>query len=643
MTASGKSCKASTVLKTPGNRLDGAVLRAGLLLAVAMAPVPGLADELFIDQVRYVITDTSSPPGEQADWQPYQVGQALGFVEDYVWLRLRFPAPAEMPDDPWLLIRPVHLDEIAIYRHEGSFKPRLIVGDRQPTAGGIVPSSYALTLTNAEIANGLLIRFDSHNLMQPHLKVRAQAALHEESTAFYLLVSVAIAATLFYLLWAVSAMISSPTPLVAAFIARLSLYLLTLLIHTGLTRPLFGEAAIVTQDFAHNLTALTYITFAQIFDYMLLREVGRRWATRLFASVVIVSFAVKILAFGLNNIALALQVNNASALATLVLALTLIPVCRSSNTATYDIKRATLAIYFLLQALPLALLFAGTLIEIAWFDRLLEFSFANYAVLPGAYIAWILFRRQHAIVQQRNTLVEQSRLLRARSKEQRQRRKEMGELLEMLSHEVRTPLATLRLAHHMDALDSETVGRATQAIDHALRQADRVEELDRGRLQVRPQPVELGALVDALADERGVDLKREGGPAIAQVDPELLRVVLSNLISNAGKYGLPSHPVMVSIEQGAGAVTLRVYNRVEPGTEPDARKAFDKYYRAESASGQSGTGLGLYIVGQLSERMGIEAELSTRRGRVSVILSLPSPASDGSKQSEEDHDAHRNC
>ncbi|WP_159299620.1 ATP-binding protein [Spiribacter sp. SSL99] len=641
MTAESRSNDVSAGVIAPFRRLDDGVIGVMVVLAIMLMPVAALADDPAIDPTEYLITKAPAIPGERADWQPYQIGQTLGFVEGSVWMRLGFAAPGAMPDNPWLLIRPVHLDHITIYRDTATPTPRLIAGDRQPTAGGIVPSTYALALTDADIAEGLLIRFNSHNLMQPHLKVRSQTALQGEGTAFYLLISIAIAATLFYLLWAATAMIASPTPLVAAFIARLSLYLLTLLIHTGLTRPFFGEGAILTQDLAHNATALTYITVAQVFDLMLLREIGGRWATRLFAGVIAVSALSKLLAFGLGAVPLALQINNASALATLVLALVLTPFCRPSGRAVYVINRGTLAIYFLLQAFPLALLFAGTLIESAWFARLLEFSFINYAVLPGAYIAWILFRRQQVIIRQRNTLAERSRLLQARSKEQSLRRKEMGELLEMLSHEVRTPLATLRLAHHMDALDGATVGRATQAIDHALRQADRVEELERGRLQVRPQPLELGALVDALGEERGVHLEREGQPTIVQADPELLRVVLSNLISNAGKYGLPPHPVMVSIEQSAEVVTLRLSNRVERGTEPDSSRAFEKYYRAERASGQSGTGLGLYIVRQLSERMGIDVELVAGDGCVSVILTLPSPASENRRQPEEDHDRHR--
>ncbi len=638
MTAKSRRPDVSARAIARARHRNGFVVGVTLLLASMLTPMAALADDRAIAQAQYLITDTPSTPGEQADWQGYQTGQALGFVEGFVWMKLRF-APAEaMPDNPWLLIRPVHLDHITIYRDAATATPRLIAGDRRPTAGGIVPSTYALALTRADIEQGLLIRFNSHNLMQPHFTVRSQQALQAAGTAFYLLVSVAIAATLFYLLWAATAMIASPTPLIAAFIARLSLYLLTLLIHTGLTRPLFGEGAMLSQDLAHNTTALAYITVAQIFDFMLLRELGGRWPSRLFLGVVAVSALAKLLAFGLGNVALALQINNASALATLLLALVLIPLCRPSPRAVYVINRATLAVYFLLQAIPLGLLFVGTLIESAWFSRLLEFSFINYAILPGAYIAWILFRRQQTIIRQRNTLAERSRLLQARSKEQSLRRQEMGQLLEMLSHEIRTPLATLRLAHHMDELDSETIGRATQTIDHALRQADRVEELEHGRLQIRRQPIELAALVADLAEERAVDLERRGESALVEADPELLRVVLSNLIANAGKYGLAGHPVAVSIDRGNEAATLQIANRVTTGTEPDPDRAFEKYYRADSASGQSGTGLGLYIVRALSERMGIDVRLVSGDGQVAVILTLPLAASE---ESEEDHDRHR--
>ena len=608
-----------------------------MLLTSAVVANNVTANDGRIERVDYLIADGAGFPDKLAQWQSFAMGDGLGFVDRTVWLRLEFSSSVLNDENLWLLIRPIHLDHISVYRNSPTPIQRVELGDRTSAGKGALASGWTLPLNADDLKEGLLIGLESHNLMYPIIEVHSQSALIDQSMIFFAALSVAVAATLLYLLWAGVTWISAPTPLLAAFIARLIFYLLTLFVHSGLSIPFFGSDALVTQDLAHNTTALTYITLAQLFDFMLLREIGGRWAQRLFLGALVISSLLKFGALGLGEVSWSLQINNIAALTTLLLGLGGALFTRVPKISVYQVSSRMVAIYFLLQAIPLAAIMASGLIPLSRAE-LLEWGFFNFAIFPGAFVTWILFRRQQSISRQRQTLATRSRLLQARSESETARREEMEALLQMLSHEVRTPLATLRMAQHVDQLNAETVERAVSAIDHALVQVDRVDEIERGGLQIKRQVIVLDELIDEVSAEVGADLKFLGQPALVQADSQLLRVMVLNLVSNAEKYRSRDQPIEAWVEYRPGVAVLSVRNPLIAGCEPDPRLVFEKYHRGAGARGKPGTGLGLYLVGELAERMDMQVEARVEDGQFTVVLTMPVP---GSSEPEEGGDADR--
>lgn len=574
--------------------------------------------------VEYWVADAGEtlPPAE-AQWRAFSIGQSLGFQSQPVWLRIQFNQP-DLPEHPWLLIRPVHLDSIRVLSARNPDELLLEAGDRVTRSGSIIPYAYTLPVERSMLVGGLLMRFESDNVMQPMVSIQSRAGLHNQGVFFYILFSVAFAVTLLYLLWAATAIMTSYSPLIVAFMVRMSLYLVTLVVHMGLTRPLASGEGLLSQDLWHNTTALLYITAAQVFDYMLLRELGTRWVARIFAAFVGIFTLAKAAAWGLVDVSLALQLNNASALGALLLALMTVPWIRRRNTSIYSITPRAVMTYFLLQAAPLSLVFIGAQHESAAFAQFLSVAFMAAAVVPGGYITYLLFRRQRSLLEERSRLAIRAEALQVRSDEERARRKEIGQLLEMLSHEIRTPLATLRMAHRLNELDVEVISRATDAIGHALGQADRVDELERGRLRVRKMRFDLRALMGDIIEARRLTPRISGNHVLVAADPDLTRVVLTNLLENAEKYGARGEPIHARFFcEPSGRVVLRIDNAVVEGEEPDPQQVFTKYFRGEAASGQSGTGLGLYIARVLADRMSLSLEMNVSAGRVSVALGFP--------------------
>lgn len=223
-------------------------------------------------------------------------------------------------------------------------------------------------------------------------------------------------------------------------------------------------------------------------------------------------------------------------------------------------------------------------------------------------------------------------------------RQALKDLTSMLAHDLRSATAVVSgfsemlLASWHTLSDDErdqhlrrihTASRAMQVLlDNSLTAAT----LDAGQLQAQPQEVAVGAVLchvlETLAlDPDQVDTSR-AGPVTAWADPVQLHQILSNLVSNARKYG--SGRVYFRSWADSSQVHLSVEDD-GPGVEPEfVPHLFDRFSRsAGSRSGaQRGTGLGLSIVRALVEMNGGTVEYSpSESGGARFTLCLPASAS----------------
>jgi signal transduction histidine kinase len=210
------------------------------------------------------------------------------------------------------------------------------------------------------------------------------------------------------------------------------------------------------------------------------------------------------------------------------------------------------------------------------------------------------------------------------------------ELLANVSHELRSPLARIRVA-------LELLPRAGD-VDRRLRDVERdIAELDRliedvltsARLEARslpttPAPLDARALLDELAERARHDpltadreVRSEPGPPVAlTADAALLRRALWNLVENAAKYGAP--PIVLSAARDGDRVVLAVTDAGE-GIDPAEReKVFAPFYRGGVAGRSGGVGLGLTLARRIAEVHGgtIAIESVEPRG-CRVVLSIP--------------------
>ena len=183
--------------------------------------------------------------------------------------------------------------------------------------------------------------------------------------------------------------------------------------------------------------------------------------------------------------------------------------------------------------------------------------------------------------------------------------------LSIAAHELKTPMTTTRAAaqllkrsfrsRDLDATQSRSLDLVDEQIDKLAQLVTRLLEtvqIQNSRFTVIKQRADVAALVRAQVDHFAVPPGRTitlSAPEslVANVDPLRLEQVLTNLLSNALKFGPDGEPVAVTLEPGGSEFRLSVFDR-GPGVPEDGRaQLFERFFQANPD--RSGMGLGLFI------------------------------------------------
>jgi signal transduction histidine kinase len=188
-------------------------------------------------------------------------------------------------------------------------------------------------------------------------------------------------------------------------------------------------------------------------------------------------------------------------------------------------------------------------------------------------------------------------------------------LLASASHELRSPLARLRVAAELAAERGQAELGAAMARDVA-RLDEGVEELlvasRLGLLEATGghEDVDLLALAAEEAARAGGEAR--GAPVALRGDPRSLRHLLRNLLENARRHA-PGAPVEIEVGRDAADALVRVLDR-GPGLAPDEReRVFEPFVRGDGASAH-GAGLGLALVRLIARHHGGDVRWLPREG-----------------------------
>jgi PAS domain S-box-containing protein len=220
------------------------------------------------------------------------------------------------------------------------------------------------------------------------------------------------------------------------------------------------------------------------------------------------------------------------------------------------------------------------------------------------------------------------------------------DFVSFVTHQLRTPLAGIKWMLELAAQAPDVPAEAGSYVDDARTAAERliglvndlldISRLESGKLTVALQPTSLGALTRSSVDDLGPLIREkslrltlvgvEDAPLVT-AEPQLLRQVIVNLTSNALKYTPSGGDISIRIERDADRRARWTITDSGIGIPKSALgRLFEKFYRADNVHTveTEGTGLGLYLVRLIIERLAGEVWCESEEGRGSMfIFTLP--------------------
>jgi signal transduction histidine kinase len=222
-----------------------------------------------------------------------------------------------------------------------------------------------------------------------------------------------------------------------------------------------------------------------------------------------------------------------------------------------------------------------------------------------------------------------------------------AEALGFITHELRTPLASIQgfaqLMMHAPgspacATAPETIYRESNRLLALINSYLDVLRLDAGAKPLRHDILDIGEMVESvfdilrpLASDAGMALVTQNQPPVVTVaDANLLSGAVLNLVSNAIKYGTPGTDIVVSWAKRDGEVVLAVHNQGGTIAAVDIPRLFDAYYRSPSTeSSKPGWGLGLAFVKRIAEKHGGYVRAEGLSGGACFEIHLPADSAVG--------------
>ena len=211
--------------------------------------------------------------------------------------------------------------------------------------------------------------------------------------------------------------------------------------------------------------------------------------------------------------------------------------------------------------------------------------------------------------------------------------KRQNNFLLSVTHEFKTPIAAIRLMLQTSKNPKVKDEKRGELIDNSIQNTYRLEELaenmlismqiENNKYQYALSDVNLSEMVKQVVSNQSIK-----GEILSNVEPDLitngdgfiLRMVVNNLIENAFKYS-DNKPIEVNLFFKNGHKILEVKDQGVGIEKKDYKDIFKKFYRVqdEEIRTTKGTGLGLFIVKQATERHNGKVSVSSNKPKGSVF------------------------
>lgn len=271
--------------------------------------------------------------------------------------------------------------------------------------------------------------------------------------------------------------------------------------------------------------------------------------------------------------------------------------------------------------------------------RALTFALLAIAIIAAValYIHRINLKLQAS---EKKYLATQTSLLHAKEVAE-QTLAEQRQFIAMVSHEFRSPLGVIDSAvqllsirlqaepdtAHIMARIRRGVSRLTNFLDNCLTE----DRLDSTGLTLQPSPIDLYELAATAKDSaqhisgrHHIITELDENLPLLNADPQLLLILLLNLLGNAIKYSPEGTEIKLRIRQIGQSCRFEVIDQGQGIPAEELPLVFKKYQRGRASGGVPGAGLGLSLVSRISELHAAQIEIKSRENEgTHVTLTFP--------------------
>jgi signal transduction histidine kinase len=261
-----------------------------------------------------------------------------------------------------------------------------------------------------------------------------------------------------------------------------------------------------------------------------------------------------------------------------------------------------------------------TFVEVILSSTLGEVLFRSGVFVGVVVFGILLIRSVVREITQREKLTELNDKLTALDKQK-------DEFVSMAAHELRSPLTAIKgyLSMVVEGDTGDIPEKARQYLADAMAVTERlvrlvnnmlnVSRIEEGRIVYQMEKTSLIRAVQEVFNSSRVEAERKnlnfrlkvpnGIGDMIEADPDKLREVVSNLVSNAIKFTDKGDVIISMTNPKPNIVKVEIIDTGPGISKEEQEKLFQKFYRAESTAGKTfGTGLGLYITRLLIEKFG---------------------------------------
>jgi signal transduction histidine kinase len=206
-----------------------------------------------------------------------------------------------------------------------------------------------------------------------------------------------------------------------------------------------------------------------------------------------------------------------------------------------------------------------------------------------------------------------------------------------LSHDIKTPIASIRAyAEGLQANMDSSPEKREKYLSVLMRKCDEVAKLtndlflhslsDLDKLKINAETFEVCSFVETVVSEiagehQDVTFAKPDFEALVSADKNRLTQIIENLINNSRKYA--KTPIDIKLTHADGEVNIHFTDYGKGIPDSDMPFIFDKFYRGKNVENEQGSGLGLYIVKYLAEKMGGSVLLHNHTNSFEAIVTLP--------------------